>query len=833
MSPTSRDHISDPFKCSALLNKGHWLDPSPRWASPTSFKNWQPPGCMLREYKRKDIQACFQSKRLVFVGDSTTRQVFWAVAQKLDREKADAGIADMLRVRDHRHMDLEFYAEGVMLQFVWDAWLNGTRLGEELKDFTAVGRKESVEDAKKGLKQSAGLILLGAPGLWYARHGEENYHKDFRDAIDAVIPYMDHSLNPSSPRSAFASREYSPNLLLLAPVQVPWYQDLSPSREETITPEKVDQMNDYLQQVSANSKADILWSYSLMTWNQPGAYEESGLHVVSNVAHRKADVLLNSRCNSDASMKHYPFDGTCCNNYVQAGFAQDVIIFVGMILLPALFLLRRKQPRRFSRLLPSIEVTGALSVFTLVLCYCFYADRTQIFEKAHRQFRSQEFVYGVAAVAVLSLLSIRKNDQTNIAIKEGSSTDPGSLAREQTEEWKGWMQAIILIYHYTHGSQHLWIYMIVRLLIASYLFMTGFGHTNYFLRKDDYSLGRVASVLLRLNLLSCLLPYTMRTDYVFYYFAPLVSFWFVIIYITLRIGRGLNSNIYFLIAKILLSMGLTTAFTMIPGILESLAFVLLKSCNISWDVTEWRFRVFLDMYIVYVGMIMAILFDYTRKLRAGRTPATYLEIIIQFTNRYQGLWRTGLTIVAAILLPLFWKINSVHTKKEDYNFWNPYLSFISVLSFMVLRNSHRLLRTYHSTLFAWLGRCSLETYVLQYHIWLAGDAKGLLGLGLFDPKIEMVVLTVLFLWVSWGVSGATQMLTSWIVDGGTEARGSRNGPGSPVELRLPYRRENDEEREEGKAKGTWRAQKGDGYQSLPLRLGVIGLGLWIANVTYR
>jgi hypothetical protein len=103
---------------------------------------------MMREYTRKDIQACFQTKRLVFVGDSTTRQVFWAVAQKLDRDKADAGIADMLRVRDHRHMDLEFYAHGVMLQFVWDAWLNGTRLGEELKDFSAGGRAESVEDAK-------------------------------------------------------------------------------------------------------------------------------------------------------------------------------------------------------------------------------------------------------------------------------------------------------------------------------------------------------------------------------------------------------------------------------------------------------------------------------------------------------------------------------------------------------------------------------------------------------------------------------------------------------------------------------------------------------------
>jgi hypothetical protein len=108
----------------------------------------------MREYQRKDIQACFQTKRLVFIGDSTTRQVFWAVAQKLDKDKANSGIAEMLRIHDHKHMDLEFFAHGVMLQFVWDTWLNSTRLREELKDFTTIPKSsETVEDTKvRGLR---------------------------------------------------------------------------------------------------------------------------------------------------------------------------------------------------------------------------------------------------------------------------------------------------------------------------------------------------------------------------------------------------------------------------------------------------------------------------------------------------------------------------------------------------------------------------------------------------------------------------------------------------------------------------------------------------------
>ena len=48
-----------------------------------------------------------------------------------------------------------------------------------------------------------------------------------------------------------------------------------------------------------------------MAWAGRGEYEESGLHVVDNVAHRKADVLLNVRCNADATSKGVRVAVTC------------------------------------------------------------------------------------------------------------------------------------------------------------------------------------------------------------------------------------------------------------------------------------------------------------------------------------------------------------------------------------------------------------------------------------------------------------------------------------------------------------------------------------------
>ena len=149
-------------------------------------------------------------------------------------------------------------------------------------------------------------------------------------------------------------------------------------------------------------------------------------------------------------------------------------------------------------------------------CYCYYADRTQLFNKVQNQYNTTEFSLLCVFTLKLGVLSIRRSTTGPLQKTPHSSIqqvpDEPYLSRHQTDDWKSWMQIIILIYHYTGASKVLCVYEIIRLLVASYIFLSSFGHTIFFYRKADYSLRRCAAVLIRLNLLSCVLPYVMKNE---------------------------------------------------------------------------------------------------------------------------------------------------------------------------------------------------------------------------------------------------------------------------------------------------------------------------------
>ena len=418
----------------------------------------------------------------------------------------------------------------------------------------------------------------------------------------------------------------------------------------------------------------------------------------------------------------------------------------------------------------------------------YIADRTGFWLKEQKQFEPWTFGCLCLASLAVGLATVKRADK-----------DMGFLNRDQTDEWKGWMQSkhlrsliiwnvivvhartqivVILIYHYCGASGISGIYNPVRVLVAAYLFMTGYGHTSYHIRKADFSFHRVArvsvlfsskieinsqsfdvKVLIRINLFTVLLAYSMNTDYISYYFTPLVSMWYIVIYFTLAVGAQFNDRTIFVLCKILASAAFMTCF-MKSSLLKLFFDTLFRFCGVRWSSYEWSFRVNLDLWIVYVGIMAAIAVIKVREYRLMDHLHWHLVV------------KTSIGISAAIIL-WFFAFELYQESKYTYNAWHPYISFLPILAFTILRNSNPILRSASSRTFAFMGKCSLETFVIQFHFWLAGDTKGVLLVipGTRWRPLNFIVITVMFIYLSDRVAfSATQITISFCGGSSSPAR---------------------------------------------------------------
>ena len=742
---------------------------------------------MLHEYRSTEIADCLQCQHIAFVGDSNIRQLFWAVARKLDFQRAEQA-----RHQADYHQHQKFNHGCIGLDFFWDPYLNSSILYQQLAKHS---NDHDSSDLTNTTASRSAQIVVGA-GLWYARNLGDHGQEAFEASVDKILKTI--QSKPShldSQPVELATRSSSiPSTILFAPIPVPFYQRLSGSRAETLTPRKISGMNEYLKKRSDETGMQVLWSFIHMSWHRPLAYENNGIHVVDSIATNQADVVLNLRCNGEARFQHYPFDKPCCSRFPSINSIQYLLL--GLAIGTCLCLcLRKRLWDAFSACMlhsgsvqslgdpdQGIRLLQALLVLVAGTLYCFLADRSSLFDKVQRTFNESHFVSMVGCVFIVGLLTIRRSGVklSPMPDKQFHRTSPSflSLSRDQTDELKGWMQVIILAYHYTGMSQTLWVYQIIRVLVAAYIFLTGYGHTIYFLETKDFSLHRVASVLVRLNLLSCILPYVMRTDYDFYYFSGLCSLWFLITYATLKID--FTCSIGYFIFKVSISALIVSSLISMPGLVELIAKILAVSCKIQLSVHEFRFRVSLDLYIAYIGMLCGML---NVKYNHSRSAVRYTAPVKQLLPMLQSL-----SILASLIcLPGYFYYIRSFPNKHAYNAWHTIISPVPVLSYLVLRNATSSLRECTSAFFAWLGRISLETFIMQYHIWLAADTKGVLSLGLWDriPNqdlyervAEFVVITAFFLLTSWEVSQATAVLTRSLV-------GPRPHSIKPLDLRLP------------------------------------------------
>ncbi|GJN94627.1 hypothetical protein Rhopal_007710-T1 [Rhodotorula paludigena] len=703
----------DRHHCKSLLNDGRWLD--------DKHTSWQPDGCMLHPYKAKEVTQCLEGKSVVFIGDSTVRQVFYATVKHIDKD---------VDTKAEKHSDRTLTAGGVHFNFYWDPFLNGTHA-------------QQLFDGRLGSATGDGMPTLAVvgSGIWYLRHTESGGIQTWDRQMERLFQAVKPSLPPIADE------------VILLPVENAIESRLSAERAATVHGEDIQKMNDRIRiRLNAADSEGPAPGASGGGLAVPRAFNKiidglddetvDGLHFSDTISKVQASILLNLRCN-DALPKKFPFDKTCCFQYPTPNWVQIALLVV-LLMYGPLGLYFHNQPSTqpgVFRFFPDQKYLMPFTVFGFSVAFLFVADRTNLFLKENKQYDPIAFTVMCLAALAAGVVTLKPPEK-----------DLGFLNREQTDEWKGWMQIAILIYHYVGASKISGIYNPIRVLVAAYLFMSGYGHLSFFLKKADFGFARVANIMIRLNLLTVVLAYLMDTDYLSYYFSPLVTIWFGIIWVTLWLGHKHNDKPAFLLSKLVVAAALTAVFFEIPGPLEKTFELINTVFATNWNAGEWRFRQTLDMWIVWVGMLTAYAFIKIKEYRVPDDP------------RWPQ-WVQWTTIASGLTMAGYFVFELTRESKFVYNAYHPYVSILPVLAWCVLRNATPWLRSTSSKFFIFFGQCSLETFILQFHLFIAGDTRGIIMMipgGAWLRPINFIITSLIFVFVSNQVAIATGVLTAMI-----------------------------------------------------------------------
>ncbi|KAF5611645.1 o-acetyltransferase CAS1 [Fusarium subglutinans] len=768
----------DPYRCQPLLGSngryGSWINTPNENGSRAPFTNWQPEGCMLHHYTPDDIKQCMGDRPLLFSGDSTVRQVYWAMARLLDRK-----MAVELRENTDLPSNYIFNLNGVELRSIWNPYLETSAFASQLEVFSK--KKHGLHEERlqhwnqenHGLYSEThdevpGLVLLGA-GAWFAlRQFNHVSYPSFKSALDNITQIL-HLENLPDFGTAPMDAQGIGDEVFIAPAKPPDYDLLPKWRKAAKGYQRgeLEALNEYLYSQEDKHHLRLLRSFPALSYQQPETMvdiTETGMHVIDSVAEMKANILLNLRCNAKLDRKiGHPFTRTCCTDYGQRSWAHSIMLwstFVYMTFWTVMQLLNISIPTTTKRWM---QPSTTVATFAVALLYCYLADRTQILAKGNKEFTPQEVRILACICLIIALVTVRKT-KPHIApcfpllSNSNLAEDTNILSKDQIDEWKGWMLFTLLIYHWTGAPLNSPVEILNRLLISIYVFQSSYSYTVYFLVEKDFSFRYIAVTLLRLNLLSCTLSYTMGTNYMFYFLPAFISFWFLITYATLAPYRRLNDRSEIVIGKITASFIIVTVILNFTPVCRGLFKLQQLVFSGKWDHDAFISQAVADGVVPFIGMFAGVIRQHVRHSSTWYTD--YRNAIIPSMAGLLGY-------------------SYFYARLEDRSAFTslyPSVSIIPIMSIIALRNATTTLRNYNSAAAVWLGRYSLELYAFHFHILLAGDGSGLLLLdnftrnnGLFMGRWrDLVILLLTYLYISYAVAEATDGCTGLLTDANTK-----------------------------------------------------------------
>jgi len=287
---------------------------------------------------------------------------------------------------------------------------------------------------------------------------------------------------------------------------------------------------------------------------------------------------------------------------------------------------------------------------------------------------------------VLTLLLIAVLTGRTIGAVKGRALAPNAAVkshifnREQSEEWKGLMQTGFVLYHYFNAQE---LYNVIRLFIAAYVWMTGFGNFSFFWTRKDYSVVRTVKMLIRLNLLVAFVAIALNKEYMLYYVCPLHTTFFLLTYATMGIGHSRNGNPGWIPFKLGVVFVVLFLVFDVPGVFEIVWSPLYWLMSYRDSLHEWQFRSTLDHYATWIGMVCAYGLPHFERWLLG--------VEAHPSARHRALAK-GCLAGASLLGIGTWVYCYFTMPKFDYNQHHPYVSWAPILGYLFLRNLTPFLR---------------------------------------------------------------------------------------------------------------------------------------------
>jgi hypothetical protein len=316
---------------------------------------------------------------------------------------------------------------------------------------------------------------------------------------------------------------------------------------------------------------------------------------------------------------------------------------------------------------------------------------------------------------------------------------------------------MFLVYHYFNVAQ---LYKPSRVFVASYVWVSAYGNTLFFLRSG-VSLARLLNVLLRVNGAALVLSASLRQPLMLYYVVPQTTLTVLVAAATaavvLRCRAALLSREQSRSSGHAGVSGATShpslssssspsspSSSSVVATLQSLG-VGLVVCGVAsllvWDVCgwrllwrcvgdesitvpllwgsraltkpfapafEWRFRTALDHFSWVWGCGWAAVAHVVSTV----APADVAALVPTALRRRPVASRAAV-VCAALLVCGAWLWLVAPLPKLRFNALHPYVSVVPVTAVVLARNATARLRAVYSSLAASVGHISLELYLLQ------------------------------------------------------------------------------------------------------------------------